>query len=464
MQKKKLVIGLFGFGCVGKGLYDVINRGNETGQVAFIKKIVAKDPLKKRNISPAHLSFLKEDILNDDEINVVVELIDDADAAFDIVSAAMRNGKAVVSANKKMIAENFDELYRLQKEFNVPFLYEAACCASLPLIRNLEEYYDTDTLQSIEGIVNGSTNYILTKTCAENISFNKALETAQSLGYAESDPTLDICGFDAAFKLSILLIHAFGIYIKKAAIFTSGIHRITEADNAYAFARGMKIKLIAGAFIQEDGSLCFFVLPKFIPRDHILYHVDDVFNGVIMKTTFADTHFFSGRGAGALPTASAVLSDISALGYDYKYAYKKLTGNRRKKTSTNFFLKVLVSFPVEKAAIVQPFFTSIQETFTNPESGYFTGTIHFENLQRLKEMDDTISIILMDVCDTGVAKQNKFEEAEVEESALSKPDKLTPEKEVRYLKIFGNKVDTKEGKTFVMFTKKQPPPAARLGD
>lgn len=407
MQRKKLVIGVFGFGCVGTGLYEVLGSENETGQVAFIKKIVAKNPQKKRNIAPHQLSFLKEEILEDDDINVVVELTDDADAAFAIVSEAMRKGKAVVSANKKMISENFTELSNLQKKYKVPFLYEAACCASLPLIRNLEEYYDTDSLQSIEGIVNGSTNYILTKTCAEKISFASALKTAQELGYAESDPTLDIEGIDAAYKLSILMIHAFGIYVKKEDIFTSGISQITDLDNEYATARNLKIKLIAHAFVQEEGSIGFFVMPKFITRDNFLYNVDDVFNGVITKTTFADTHFFSGRGAGALPTASAVLSDISALGYDYKYEYKKLTGSKHKSISNDFSLHVLISFPVNKASLIRAFFTTIHESFSNRELGYFTGTIHFNALKYLKETDDGFSVILFEACkDVYNVKQN----------------------------------------------------------
>lgn len=139
---------------------------------------------------------------------MVVELIDDADAAFEIVSSALRKGKAVVSANKKMIAEHFTELLSLQEEYKVPLLYEAACCASIPIIRNLEEYYDNDLLESIEGIVNGSTNYILTKTSEEKLSFSEALKMAQLKGYAESDPTLDVGGFDAKYKLLILMAHA----------------------------------------------------------------------------------------------------------------------------------------------------------------------------------------------------------------------------------------------------------------
>ncbi len=415
MQRKKLVIGLFGFGCVGSGLYKVLGKEAVTGQVATIKKIVAKNPLKKRDIAPHQLSYCKDDILDDDEINVVVELTDDADAAFQIVQAAMQKGKAVVSANKKMVSTYFMELYHLQQEYRVPFLYEAACCASLPLIRNLEEYYDTDTLQSVEGILNGSTNYILTKTFNEKIQFADALKTAQALGYAESDPSLDISGKDAAYKLSILLIHAFGIHVQQEDIFTVGIQQINEVDNAYALARNQKIKLVARAFKQLDGCVRFFVMPAFVQHDHYLYHVDDVFNGVITRTHLADTHFYAGRGAGALPTSSAVLSDIAALGYQYKYEYKKLVSAGPKNISHDCLLQVYVSFPIAKADFVKNYFTEIGEAFSNSEKGYFTGTITLKNLQALQQKDEALSFILMDVC---IAEEEQKHEAAWQEEAV----------------------------------------------
>ena len=192
MQRKTLNIGLFGFGCVGYGLYEVLEK-TPTLQTS-IKRICVKNPDKKREISESHFTFDKNDLLNDDEINVIVELIDDADAAFEIVSTALKKGKAVVTANKKMIAEHLEELLELQAKYNVPLLYEAACCASIPIIRNLEEYYDNDLLESIEGIINGSTNYILTKTFDEGIGYSEALTRAQELGYAESNPILDTGG------------------------------------------------------------------------------------------------------------------------------------------------------------------------------------------------------------------------------------------------------------------------------
>ncbi len=318
--RKKLNIGLFGFGCVGGGLYEVLEKTPTLA--ANIKYICVKNPNKKRTIVAENFIYDKNIILNDADINVVVELIDDADAAFDIVSTALKNGKAVVSANKKMIAEHFNELLELQHKHNVPLLYEAACCASLPIIRNLEEYYNNDLLESIEGIVNGSTNYILTKTVEENLSYAEALKQAQENGYAESNPTLDTGGFDAKYKLLILIAHAFGIIAKPSDIFNLGIDNIGDMELNYAREKDLKIKLVAQAYKTADGSVAGFVIPKFVSNDNQLFTVDDVFNGVITKTSFADKQFFVGKGAGAHPTASAVLSDISALSYDYRYENK----------------------------------------------------------------------------------------------------------------------------------------------
>ena len=162
---------------------------------------------------------------------MVVELIDNADEAFDIVSEALKKGKAVVSANKRMIAENFHELYILQKEHKTPFLYEASSCGSIPIIRNLEEYYDNDLLTSLEGICNGTTNYILTKTAEENLSYADALVGAQKSGFAESDPTLDVKGFDAKFKLTIMLTHTFGVFVSHERIFNFGIQNLSDEDS-----------------------------------------------------------------------------------------------------------------------------------------------------------------------------------------------------------------------------------------
>jgi homoserine dehydrogenase len=341
MSTNKLCIGLFGFGVVGKGLYDVLH-STPTLQ-ASIKKICIKNTGKARSIATENFTTDANILLDDKSINVIVELIDDADAAFAIVKKALESGKAVVSANKKMIAEHFEELYALQQQYNTPFLYEAACCASMPIIRNLEEYYDNDLLQSFRGIINGSTNFILTKIFREQVEFNEALLSAKQLGFAESNPILDIGGFDAANKLCILLAHSFGIIAKTNQFIFNGITNISLQDATVAKEKKYSIKLVANAQKLANGKLAAFVLPQFVTEADDLYHVHNEFNAITTESSFADRHFFKGKGAGAFPTASAVLSDISALRYDYKYEYKKIAHQTDTVLSNDYYLRVFVS-------------------------------------------------------------------------------------------------------------------------
>lgn len=398
MQRKSLNIGLFGFGCVGYGLYQVLEK-TPTLKTA-IKNICVKNPDKKREISESHFTFDKNDLLNDDEINVIVELIDDADAAFEIVSTALKKGKAVVTANKKMIAEHLEELLELQAMYNVPLLYEAACCASIPIIRNLEEYYDNDLLESIEGIINGSTNYILTKTFEEGIGYSEALEKAQELGYAESNPILDTGGYDAKYKLIILILHAFGVKTKPDEIFNLGIDRLGELELNYAREKSLKIKLIAQAYKTVHGDIAAFVIPTFVSKTEKLFTVDDVFNGIITKTAFADTQFFVGKGAGAYPTASAVLSDISALSYDYKYEYKKLNNSETILSYENLYARILLRHNTENQSEIELYFEEIHEKYANQSLGYVIGILSFAKLHDLILChQESVSAILFDIID-----------------------------------------------------------------
>lgn len=395
VSRKQLNIGLFGFGCVGFGLYEVLQK--TPGLNANIRNICVKNPHKKREIGSENFTLNPDDLLNDPEINVIVELIDDADAAFDIVTRALKNGKAVVSANKKLVAEHFSELLALQEQFGVPLLYEAACCASMPIIRNLEEYYDNDLLESIQGIVNGSTNYILTKTSCEGLSYDAALKEAQEKGYAESNPILDTGGFDAKYKLLILLAHSFGYVARPEDILNIGIHNIGELELNYAKEKGLKIKLVAEAFKNADGSLSAFVLPKFVSPHERLFHVDDVFNGVVTKTSFADEQFFVGRGAGAYPTASAVLSDISALSYDYRYEYKKIKREEKLWLSDGIALRVLLRHEKTDAEELCTHFTDVAESFVNRDSGYISGTLSLKKLRELYADGRKKSFVLQQV-------------------------------------------------------------------
>ena len=377
LQNNQLNIGLFGFGIVGKGLYDVLH--STTTLQSSIKKICIKNIDKKRSIAAENFTTDAAMLLKDENINVIVELIDDADAAFEIVKTALQNGKAVVSANKKMIAAHFQELLQLQQTHNTPFLYEAACCASMPIVRNLEEYYDNDLLRSFRGIINGSTNFILTKIIDEQLEFNQALCLAQQLGFAESDPTLDTEGFDAANKLSILLAHSFGVITKTDQFIFNGITAVSLSDALVAKEKKYTIKLVASAKKLTNGKLAAFVLPQFVAPEDDLYYVQNEFNGVTTESSFADTHFFKGKGAGAFPTASAVLSDISALRYNYKYEYKKIFNQPGITLSNDFYLKVFVSVDdIEKINAAD--FEWIEEWHNEFNYSWLVGVIHAEKL------------------------------------------------------------------------------------
>ncbi len=394
MERKKLNIGLFGFGCVGHGLYEVLKK--TPGLNAEIKYICVKQKNIERAIPESHFIYDKDIILNDPEINLVLELIDDAEAAFEIVASALMAGKPVVSANKKMIAENFNTLLELQRQYNVPLLYEASCCASIPIIRNLEEYYDNDLLQSLEGIVNGSTNFILSKTANENLDYGDALQIARDLGYVETDPTLDTGGFDAKYKLLILLAHAFGIVLKPSEIVNFGIDSLGSLELNYAREKNLRIKLIAQAVKDEQGNISALVIPKFIEPTDKLYYVDDVYNGIVLGSGFSEQQFFSGKGAGAHPTASAVLSDISALGYDYRYEYKKLQ-QPAPKFNTDFSLKIFLRFPLNYEFELRNYFSEIEHQYSNSQQGYFIGTLSLSELQKIRIIFPDISVVLFEI-------------------------------------------------------------------
>jgi homoserine dehydrogenase len=321
MTQEKLRIGLFGYGCVGQGLHDVLN--SSKGFKADIVKICVKDRTKKRRIPMTNFTFDKNDILNDSSINLVVELIDDPDEAFNIVTSAMKRGKNVVTANKMMVAKHFKELVDMQSEYKVSLLYEASAGASIPIIRNLEEYYDNELLYSLRGILNGTTNYILTKMHNQGLPYAEALKEAQEKGFAESDPTLDVEGWDAKYKLCIITGHAYGLFLEPEQVFHYGINTISKFDIQYAKEKGFKIKLVPYVGKTNESTITSFVLPRFISSDKYLYNVDNEYNGVITEAAFADKQFFSGKGAGGHATGSAVLSDISANSYGYRYEYKK---------------------------------------------------------------------------------------------------------------------------------------------
>lgn len=385
-MSKTISIGLFGFGCVGQGLYDVLEQSS--GFRAQIKKICVKDRTKKRKLPEHFFTFEKDVILNDDSINLVIELIDNAEEAFAIVKTAMLKGKDVVTANKKMIATHFNELLALQQETGVSLLYEASACGSIPIIRNLEEYYDNELLNSVSGIFNGSTNYILSNIFNSNISYADALKQAQDLGFAESDPTLDVGAFDPKFKLVIIAAHAFGLFIKPEKVFNYGIEQLSNADIQYAREKGFKIKLVATARKVAEGKVTLFVVPSFIRKEEYLHQVENEFNAVILEGAFSDKQYLTGKGAGGHPTGSAVLSDISALRYNYRYEYRKHRQDTKAEYSSDVLLKIYFRFNSE-ADLDLLHFKTIEQQFRSSEFSYVVGTVELNELISRKKQLQT---------------------------------------------------------------------------
>ncbi len=379
---KKLKIGLFGFGCVGQGLHYVLN--NSTGFKADIVKIAVKDRTKERSVSKDLITFDKYEILNNPEIDVIVELIDDADEAFNIVSEALKKGKHVVTANKKMLAIHLEELYDLQLKNNVSLLYEASAGGSIPIIRTLEEYFDNEELEKVSGIFNGTTNYILTKTINEKLSYAVALKQAQEQGFAETDPTNDVEGYDPKFKAVIIALHAFGLIIKPEEVLNIGITTLHNNDIKYASEKGYKIKLTPVIQRLAGDKVGVLVAPRFVKETNQLFNVENEFNGVIVEGKFSGEQFLQGKGAGSYPTGAAVLSDISALSHGYKYEYKKHV----QKHASNFTNDVIVNvyFRYNSQSDLNKIeFDEISEKYNGGDYNYVVGKVNLKNLLANRE-------------------------------------------------------------------------------
>ena len=381
MNGKKLNIGLFGFGTVGSGLYDVLKRiGSKNVE---IKRICVRDLSKQRGIE-AEFTNNADDIFNDPDINFIVELIDDADAAYTIVKRALQMSLPVVSGNKKMLAHHIEELIELQARYNVALLYDASACGSIPVIRNLEEYYDNDLLTSVKGILNGSSNFILSKIFNEKMSYTDALKLAQDLGFAESNPTLDIDGWDSLFKLIIITIHAFGLYVAPEKIFTYGISNMNDDDIRFANEKERRFKLVAHVEKLKDNKLIMSVMPQLISRNKYIYSVEDEFNGVVIKGLFYDKQFMFGRGAGGYPTGSAVLSDITACLYDYKYEYKKRNDSQMPEYTTDHSFRVYYRYS-DYADLDLVKFESVSENYISDNYKYVVGKVSLRELHKVQD-------------------------------------------------------------------------------
>ena len=379
MDNKQINIGLFGFGTVGKGLYDVLKK-IQPENVSIVKVCVRN--VAKHSSEAPELEFTSnaDDIFTDSRINFIVELIDDAEAAYGIVKRALQAKIPVVSGNKKMLARHIQEMIQLQRDNDTALLYDASACGSIPVIRNLEEYYDNDLLISVKGILNGSSNFILSKIFNEGMNYAEALKLAQDLGFAESDPTLDIGGWDSLFKLIIITIHAFGVYVEPEQIFTFGIGNMNEHDIQFAHEKRRRVKLVGWAEKVDEDKLVLSVMPHLLSKQKYIYSVEDEFNGVVIKGLFYYKQFMFGQGAGGFPTGSAVLSDITAQLYDYRYQYKKLQSPHQLHYTNDY--KVRLYYRYDSPATLNLLeFSTIHESYYSDTYKYVVGDIELSQLQ-----------------------------------------------------------------------------------
>ena len=306
-------IGILGYGTVGSGVYEVLKVNKDiikrkTGEEIKVKKVLDLRSFPGDNIESI-LTHDFEDILNDDSINIIAEVMGGIEPAFTYSKLAIEKGKSVVTSNKALVAEKGPELLKLAEKYNVNYLFEASCGGTIPIIRPLNTSLTSDDVQKIEGILNGTTNFILTKMTEEGRDFEDVLKEAQKLGYAEADPTADVEGHDSCRKIAILSSVAFGATVNYKDIHTEGITKITSTDIQYAKKLNCVIKLIAESEKTPLG-IAARVVPCLIKSSHPLATVNNAYNAIFVKGNMSGETMYYGSGAGKLPTAAAVVGDI----------------------------------------------------------------------------------------------------------------------------------------------------------
>ncbi len=311
-MENKIKIGLIGLGTVGSGVFKTLQNFKNIE----IVKIAVRNKNKKRNIENLDESIITDnpyEVVNDPEIQIVAELVGGIEPAFDLIKTAIKNGKHIVTANKELLAKHGEELFNFAEEHNKVVLYEAAIAGGIPLIMPIKTILAGNKINKIKAILNGTTNYILTKMDVQGASYAEVLKESQELGYAEADPTGDVEGFDAAYKITTLATIAFGKRIKIDKVYREGITKISPDDMKAANEMGYKIKLIASAELNNDGRADVRVHPMLVPKSKTLAHIDYVTNAVSLTGHPVGDVTLSGPGAGEFPTASSVVGDILAI-------------------------------------------------------------------------------------------------------------------------------------------------------
>ena len=327
----KLGIGLAGFGTVGSGVWNTIEKNGElisdrtaNGVSLGITKILVRDPAKTRaTTSAVPTEILTTDwreLVNDPSVDIVVELIGGTTDAFEIIAAALLAKKPVVTGNKALLAERGIELFAISRKMETPIFFEAAIAGGIPIVKIVQDSFVGNRIHSFTGIINGTSNYILEQMTLRGIDYTTALGEAQALGYAEADPALDVNGWDAAHKAILLATLAYGFPIDPKNIHVSGIEQVRPTDIKFAKSLGYVIKLLAIVREHESGSVELRIQPSFISQKHILASVHGVFNAVSVNADAAGESLFYGRGAGQGPTASSVVADLVEAARDLAHA------------------------------------------------------------------------------------------------------------------------------------------------
>lgn len=316
---KTIQIGMLGCGVVGGQVAALLEKNNaelstRAGATLVLKKIAVRDlKVAREGVNQSLLTTDAQSVINDPEIDIIIEVMGGIEPARELILQAIHNGKSVVTANKALLASHGADLFTAADNKGVDLYYEAAVAGAIPIIRPMRESLVGDQITRVMGIVNGTTNYILTKMDEEGRAFNEVLKEAQSLGYAEADPTADIEGFDAASKAAIIAGLAFHSRVSVDDVYREGISSITADDVAVAKTMNHVIKLLAIAELTADNRISVRVHPTLIPRSHPLAAVRDAFNAVFVEAKSAGQLMFYGRGAGGAPTASAILGDVVAV-------------------------------------------------------------------------------------------------------------------------------------------------------
>ena len=397
-------VAIFGYGTVGSGVFEVINKNNETIQKKLGDELQVKYVLDLRDFENDPVQDVLvhdvEVILNDPEVAIICETMGGVKPAYEFTKRALESGKSVCTSNKELVEKNGAELIKVAKAHNCSYLFEASVGGGIPIIRPLITSLAQEEVESITGILNGTTNYILTKMELDGADFEAVLKRAQEKGYAEANPEADVCGYDAGRKIAILTSLAYGKNVDFADIYTEGITAITKADFAYAKQMDSTIKLFAKS-VNKNGKYYAMVAPFVVNSENPLSSVKNVFNAVLVKGNMVADTMYYGKGAGKLATASAVVADVidcaKHLGKHVNIVWEdeKLEISPIDSASRRFFVRVAST---DKDAIEQNFGkVEFLESVSADECGFVTGEMtESEYKAKAKKAGNVINMIRMD--------------------------------------------------------------------